>query len=106
MTTRLEMLEKMIAGGSHDPFVHYAYAMELRSTSTDDAGLQAALSAFEKVKARFEDYVPTYLMAAQVCDELSDLNGAETWATAGIKTAEKAGDGHAKGELEAFLAGL
>lgn len=106
MASRLDMLEKMIAGGSDDPFVHYAHAMELRSISTSDDGLKAALSAFEKVRERFEGYVPTYLMAAQVCDELGELDAAESWAGAGIGIAEKAGDAHAKGELEAFLAGL
>ncbi|MEM6956993.1 MAG: tetratricopeptide repeat protein [Myxococcota bacterium] len=99
MADRLEMLDAMIAKGTDDPFVFYARAMEFRSRG-DRA---AALEAFTDVRDRFEDYVPTYLMAAQVCAEQEDLESARTWCNAGIERAKAAGDGHAEGELQAFL---
>ncbi|MCA9616729.1 MAG: hypothetical protein KC586_28415, partial [Myxococcales bacterium] len=62
---RLALFDQMIAKGSEDPFVHYARAMELRSLGRKED----ALEAFDGVAARFPTYVPTYLMAAQVCGE-------------------------------------
>ena len=97
---RLAIFDQMIAKGSVDPFVHYARAMELRSLGARDA----ALEAFEGVATRFPDYVPTYLMAAQVCAELKRETDALVWCDRGILAAQKVGDAHALGELRAFRA--
>ena len=96
------MLAKMLEAGSDAPFVHYAYAMELRSR--DD--LPAALAAFGRVRDRFPDYVPTYLMAAQVAESMGDPDTAREWVEAGLPRAEAAGDSRAVGELGALLEGL
>ncbi|MBO6933563.1 MAG: hypothetical protein JJ863_01265 [Deltaproteobacteria bacterium] len=98
-TKRLAMLETMIEKGSTDPFVHYAHAMEHRS----QGDLAKALELFGRVAERFEDYVPTYLMAAQVAEKLDDLDTAKDWAERGLQRARNAGDAHAQGELQAFL---
>ena len=99
MSARLEMLEKVIAGGSNDPFHHYARAMELRSLER----LDDALAAYADVAARFPDYVPTYLMAAQVAQELERDDEARRWATDGVAKARAAGDGKAESELGQLL---
>jgi len=96
---RLAMLETMIEKGSDDPFVHYARAMEHRSQG-DPA---KALELFGQVAERFGDYVPTYLMAAQVAEKLDRLDDAKDWAERGLQSARNAGDAHAQGELQAFL---
>jgi tetratricopeptide (TPR) repeat protein len=96
---RLEMLETMIDKGSADPFVHYAHAMEHRS----QGDLVKALELFGAVAERFGDYVPTYLMAAQVAEKLDRLDDAKDWAERGLQRARNAGDAHAQGELQAFL---
>lgn len=98
--SRLEMLKKMVAGGSQDPFHHYALAMELRNGVED---LEASLAAFGATRDRFPDYVPTYLMAAQVAQELERDDEARAWAEQGIARAEAAGDDHAKRELSQLL---
>jgi hypothetical protein len=95
MSARLEMIEKMIAAGSTDPFHWYARAMELKSLDR----LSDALDAFEAVRERFTDYVPTYLMAAQVAQELDRIDDAKRWAEMGIEQARKKGDDHAVREL-------
>ena len=41
MSKRLEMIEKMIAAGSADPFVFYGRAMELKSLGRLDDALEA-----------------------------------------------------------------
>ena len=102
MSDRLAMIEKMIAAGSEDPFHHYARAMELRSLGR----LEDALAAFGGVRDRFGDYVPTYLMAAQVALELDLDDDAVAWLEAGIIKAKATGDGHAEGELSQLLATL
>jgi hypothetical protein len=88
---RLALFDQMIAKGS---------AMELRSLGAKDA----ALDAFEGVATRFPEYVPTYLMAAQVCAELAREADALAWCDRGILAAKKVGDAHALGELQAFRA--
>ena len=100
MSARLEMLEKVLAAGSADPFHHYAHAMELRSLGR----LDDALAAFARVRARFADYVPTYLMAAQVAQELERDAEARDFAEAGVEKARAAGDDRAVRELGALLA--
>ncbi len=96
---RLAMIEKLIASGTTNPFHHYARAMELRSLDW----LDDALSAFGEVRERFPDYVPTYLMAAQVAQELDQLEDARAWAEQGIAKAGEVGDAHAGRELEQLL---
>lgn len=99
MADRLAMFDAMIAKGSEDPFVFYARAMEFRSRGEKDN----ALTAFDELAERSPEYVPTYLMAAQVCGEQENEDVARTWCERGLKAAETAGDGHAAGELQAFL---
>ena len=102
MSKRLELFDKLIAGGSRDPFHHYARALELRSlTRRDDA-----LAALKGVIETFPDYVPSYLIAAQLGQELGDVASARTLAEAGITVAKRTGNDHATSELESLLAGL
>ncbi len=100
MSKRLEMIEKVIATGSNDPFHHYARAMELRALARNDE----ALAGFEGLVTRFPDYVPTYLMFAQLALEVGDEARARQQVQAGIARARAAGDAHSVSELEALLA--
>ncbi len=99
MSKRLEMLEKVIAAGSTDPFAWYGRAMELRTLGR----LEDALARFAEVRDRFPAYVPTYLMAGQVATELGRLDDARTWLRRGLAVAREAGDGHTVSEIEAAL---
>ncbi len=102
MSKRLEMLETMIAKGSTDPFVHYARALELRSVGRKED----ALAALEEVAARFPAYVPTYLIAGKLAAELGRTDAARDLLARGVDRAIAAGDGKARGEIEAALAEL
>ncbi len=99
MSKRLEMLELMLSKGTKDPFHHYAHAMELRSIGRGDD----ALAAFGKVSETYSDYVPTYLMAAQLADELGRRDEARTFCQRGVEVASKKRDAHALSELQTFL---
>ena len=94
------MFDKMIAAGSEDPFLHYARAMELRSLGR----AEEALEAYTDVRARFPDYVATYLMAAQLAQELERDEEAREWAEAGVDKAKAAGEDKAVSELNQLLA--
>lgn len=96
---RLAFIEKMIAAGSTDPLHYYARAMELRSLER----LEDALGAFGEVRERFADYVPTYLMAAQVAQELDREDEARAWCEQGLEKARAKGDDHAARELAQLL---
>lgn len=96
---RLEMLERVIAAGSDDPFHWYGRAMELRSLGRGEEALQA----FTEVRERFPEYVPTFLMAGQLCQELGRTQDAERWLNEGIELARQKGDQHTLGELRAEL---
>jgi tetratricopeptide (TPR) repeat protein len=102
MSQRLAMLEKLIAQGSEDPFVHYACAMELRNLGRS----AEALDAFRALRDRFPGYVPTYLMAGQLALELVEAEVAREFLEQGLTRARAAGDAHAESELAHALAGI
>jgi predicted Zn-dependent protease len=102
MPSRLEALEMMVSREPSDPFPYYGLALEYRSAGR----LRDCLEGFRKLRAKFPDYVPMYLMAAQVSQETGDVEGARRWCQDGIEAAGRKRDGHALGELESLLAGL
>ncbi len=102
MTKRLETLEFLLAKGSADPFHHYAYAMELRSLGRNDE----AIAAFDAVIDRYAEYVPSYLMAAQLASEMGKKPEARAYCTRGIEVTARAKDGHSLSELQSFLSTL
>ena len=102
MSKRLEMLEKLIANGSRDPFHHYARALELRGLGRPAEALTALTALIESQGS----YVPSYLMAAQLAAELGERSRAAGLAASGLEEAKRAGDGHAQSELQSFCDGL
>ncbi len=102
MPTRLEALEMMVSKEPNDPFPYYGLALEYRSAGR----LADCLAGFAKLQAKFPDYVPMYLMAAQVSQELALTADARRWCTDGIAAAQRKRDGHALGELESLLGSL
>jgi predicted Zn-dependent protease len=102
MSGRLEFLLKVTSSGSEDPFAWYGLALEYRALSRHDE----ALATFEKLRARTPDYVPMYLMCAQLLETMSRPEDARSWLTAGIEAARTKGDSHALSELQSALEGL
>lgn len=102
MNKRLEMLEKLIAKGTTDPFVRYARALELRG----EGQLEAALGALDEVRSLHPQYVPTFLMAAQVAIALERTELARSWLEQGITVATAERDEHARSELQSALDAL
>jgi predicted Zn-dependent protease len=99
---RLAFLEKVTEEGSTDPFAWYGLALEYRNLERHDEALQT----FTTLRAQKPDYVPMYLMCGQMLEKMGRLDDAREWLGAGIDVAAKAGDNHARGELEGALAAL
>src|SRR5262249_18312585 len=99
---RLDMLDKLIAKGSADPFVHYARCMELKGLGRS----ADAMEAFRTLRDRFPNYVPLYLMAGQLAGELGEANEAREFYGQGEQKARETGDSHAQAELARALAAL
>ena len=99
MNKRLEMLEKMVGGGSADSFARYALALEYRKLGR----LDDAVGQFEALREADPAYLAQYLMAGQILLEQRRPTEARVWLERGIELARAEGDGKALGELESAL---
>jgi predicted Zn-dependent protease len=99
---RLAFLEKVTQEGSTDPFPWYGLALEYRNLERYDESLQT----FTTLRKNSPGYVAMYLMCGQMLEKAGRTDEAREWLEAGIAAATKAGDGHAKSELEGALSTL
>ena len=97
---RVATFQSLIAKSPGDPFPRYGLAMELRSRGE----LEASATSFDELIAAFPDYVPSYLMAGGVAQQLGRLDAARTLYGRGVEVAGARGDSHARGELMSALA--
>lgn len=96
------MLQAFIAQKPRDPFPRYALALEYKNADRMDE----AQAAFAELTALDPSYVPTYLHAGNVLLALGRRDDARATYQAGIVAATRAGDTHARGELEGALASV
>ena len=99
MTKRRQMLEKLVAEGSSDPFHRYALALEYKREKRFDE----ALGAFESLRQAHPDYLPMYLLAGSLLAELDRSDEAESWFEQGLTLAKQQEDTKTVGELEEAL---
>lgn len=97
---RVATFRSLIAKSPADPFPRYGLAMELRTRKE----LEASAAAFDELIAAFPDYVPSYLMAGGVAQELGRIEAAVALFQRGVEVAGARGDSHARGELMSALA--
>jgi Tfp pilus assembly protein PilF len=98
--SRREMLEEFVAKKPDDAFSRYGLAMECMNSG--DA--VAADEHFRALLKRSADYVPAYLMYAQMLSRESRNDEARMVLTTGISAADRKGDQHARSEMETLLA--
>jgi thioredoxin-like negative regulator of GroEL len=98
--TRRQVLEEFVAKKPDDAFSRYGLAMECMNGG--DTG--AADGHFRELLSRNADYVPAYLMYAQMLSRESRADDARTVLSTGIAAADKTGDQHARSEMETLLA--
>lgn len=97
--TRRQMLEEFVAKKPGDAFSRYGLAIECMN-SGDSA---AANEHFRALLRQNADYVPAYLMYAQMLTRESRTEEARQVLTSGIATAAQMGDQHARAEMETLL---
>jgi len=97
--TRRELLESFVAQKPDDAFSRYGLAMECLN-SGDSATAEAN---FRELLQRSADYVPAYLMFAQMLVKESRPDEAREVLDKGIAAASRAGNGHALSEMESLL---
>jgi len=100
--TRRQMLEEFVAKKPDDPFSRYGLAMECMN-SGDPA---AADTHFRALLHRNADYIPAYLMYAQLLARESRTAEAKQILSTGIAAATKMRNDHARSEMEALLTEL
>jgi len=98
-SSRLEALKSMVAANPDNPFVRYSLAMEHRNAGD----LETAAREFRTLIEFHPDYTAAYLHAGQTLERLSRIEEARAVYRAGIEVAARAGDHHARAELEAAL---
>ena len=97
--SRRQMLEEFVAKKPDDAFSRYGLAMECMNSG--DAA--AANDHFRALLERNADYVPAYLMYAQMLARESRNDEARTVLATGINAADRKGDQHARSEMETLL---
>jgi len=100
--SRIEMLQAFIQQRPDDPFPQYGLALEYKN-----AGMfSEAESVFAHLMEQHPTYTAAYLHAGNNAMELGLPDAARTIYQRGIEACVKAGDAHARGELEGALASL
>lgn len=97
--SRRQMLEESVAKRPDEAFSRYGLALECMNTGDTAA-------ADEHFRALFEhhsDYVPGYQMYAQFLVREGRAHEAKQTLSRGIAAATKAGNQHARSEMEALL---
>jgi len=100
--TRRQMLEEFVARQPNDAFTRYGLAIECMNSG--DAA--AADTHFRALLQNNADYVPAYLMYAQMLARESRAAEARQVLTAGVDVASQKGDAHARSEMETLLSEL
>jgi Flp pilus assembly protein TadD len=101
-TPRMEQIEAMLAEDPADPFLRYGLAMEHVGQGDDEAAVNVLKDLIARTAA--DPYVPAFLQAGQALIRLGREPEAAAVLRQGIEAARRAGDLHALGEMQGFLA--
>jgi tetratricopeptide (TPR) repeat protein len=100
--SRREMLEQFVAQKPADAFARYGLALECVKLGDDSA----AASHFHELLISNPDYSAGYFQFGQLLSRLGRLDEARKLLSDGMVVAQKAGDMHARDEMQAALAQL
>ncbi len=97
--SRRQVLEELVAQKPDDAFSRYGLAMECMNSGDTTA----ADHHFRELLERNAGYVPGYLMYGQLLARESRIEEARRVLSTGIDAATKAGNQHARSEMETLL---
>jgi hypothetical protein len=100
--TRRQILEGFVAAKPSDAFARYGLAMECANSGDTSA----ADEHFKALLASHAEYVAGYFQYGQFLAKSGRGEEARSTLNAGIATARRTGDEHARSEMEAALAEL
>ena len=100
--TRRQMLEEFVAAKPNDAFARYGLAMDCANAG-DSA---AADEHFKALLGSHPEYVAGYFQFGQFLARTGRADEARSTLHAGIETAQRTDDDHARSEMEAALAEL
>ena len=100
--SRRQKLEEFVAQNPKDTFSRYGLALEFLREG-DKAGAEAQ---FRTLIENHADYVPGFQMYAQMLAQDERRVEARSILTVGIAAATRAGNAHARSEMEGLLAEL
>ena len=89
----------MVAQNPKDSFSRYGLAMEYRNAGD----LEGAVREFRDLIAVNPDYAYAYFHGGQTLEKLGRLDEAGEMYRAGIESATRSGDQHARGEIQGAL---
>lgn len=91
----------MLTTEPHDPFLHYALALEIAKVDAAEAVLRLAA-----MNAQFPSHVPAYFRHGQLLAETGQTAAAREVLVRGIATARSQGDDHAAAEMAELMESL
>ena len=97
---RIAALNDILTQNPNDTLARYGLAMECMNGG--DTG--AADGHFRELLQRNAEYVPAYLMYAQMLSREARAEEARQVLSTGIAAADRKGDQHARSEMETLLA--
>ena len=100
--TRRKKLEEFVAKNPNDAFSRYGLAMACMR----EGDHSAADGHFRQLAENHPDYVPAYLMYAQMLVQEKRQGEAKSVLASGIAAAARQGNQHARSEMEALLAAI
>ncbi len=100
--SRRTKLESFVAANPADAFARYGLAMEC----VNAGDYEAALSHFRELLAHSPAYVSGYQQLGQLLAKLNRASEARQAFHSGIAAARKAGNDHARDEMQAALDSL
>jgi tetratricopeptide (TPR) repeat protein len=100
--SRREVLERFVQANPNDPFARYGLAIECARLGDDNSADQH----FRTLVESHPTYVPGYFQYGQLLARLGKIQEAKKTLSNGIVVAQKAGDAHARDEMQAALQSL
>jgi predicted Zn-dependent protease len=96
---KIAMLNEILTQNPGDAFARYGLAMEYANLGKTES----SLVEFERLLSTHPDYTAGYFMAAQTLVKAGRTDEAKARLAQGIASAQRTGNAHALGEMQALL---
>jgi predicted Zn-dependent protease len=102
LSNRLESLAHLLSDNPNDPFLLYAYALELAKSGETEK----CLHRLEALTESHPEYHAAHFRLGQMLSEKGNIDRAKHWLTVGIAAANRTGDHKAVREMDELLQSL